>query len=107
MSKALESIICLEVAILSLIAFYSWRLFCCTHLCLYCHNCYNFASDTVACGWCICLEMQWLQVGILTGSALRERKYTEGAGLVCEFKELFTVEEVYSVREWTLGVQIF
>ena len=62
-------------------------------MCLYCHNCYNSASDAVACGYCTGLEIQWVRVGILAGKALRERQCTlEGEAQYANVQEWCTVE---------------
>ena len=76
---------------------------------LYCHNCYNFASDTLAHGKCTGLEMKWLwTIGILIGRALRERQCTlEKEAQYMNVWGSVHWKGVYMVREWTLGCKIF
>ena len=47
------------------------------------NNCHISDSDAVACGQGRCFKMQWLQIGIFTDRAMRQRQHTLEEGLVC------------------------
>ena len=77
-------------------------------MCLYCHNCYNSASDNVVHRLCTYLEMQWLRVGMLAGRAVRERQFTlVGEGRYVNRQGSVHWKGVYSVGKCALGMKIF
>ena len=78
------------------------------HVCLYCHNCYNSASDAVVRTQCTCHEMQWSWVRILAGMVLRKRQCTlEGDAQYVNIQGSVHWEGVYSVGKCTWQCNFF